>query len=332
MGLIGVGCAADSTGPQAPGTYAESVYATYEQAAGGRIAFTVETVHSGALQEIGERSFADLLGVPEDWIIFHVSGVEIDQLASGPRNRAIDEWSVSPPSLKGAEEAGFPIAEGTYRLLRVGVNLDGTSSQHNALEVCWAALGHCAVADPVVDKIDSFYRNYLRLKDVAAVKNVAVVETDQLRSLTCASAWWAHNQGGKATSFTRTWSSYTWHWYNIFGGVVGWVQLGTQQQGFGCHVVSGVCKAYTFGQSDAGSCYAGFLNSCAQDHQYHAAASGDQMRVGAQADGVFASPSTGSSCNIGISGSGVSFGFTLSISSGNQVSLGGVLSDTCLWM
>lgn len=343
-----VGCGAESPAPTPGkeagarelsgsypvGTYAEKVYASYQQAAGGKIRLVLEAVSGGALGEIATRPLPDLLGVPADWIVFNTNGDQIEEVLRGPRNRAIDEWSQSPPSLAEGDAAGLPIADGTYRFLKVSVDMNGETTKHNALEVCWQKEGHCAVIDPVMVGVDSFFRNVAKLqKDGVPVMVDQPLELvdDTLRATTCSSAWYKSNYGVITTSFTRTWAAKKWTWYNLFGGVVGWVQLGKQQQGLGCQVVSGSCKAYTFGQSDSGSCYAGMLNSCDQDQRYYAYASGNQSRVGAMAKGVFASPSTGSSVTAGISGSGLSASITFSISSGNQVSSGGMISDTCLW-
>lgn len=324
------------SGSYAVGTYAEKAYASYQQAARGKIAFVLEITRKGALAEISARPFADLLGVPAHWVVFNTNGTQIDEVLRGPRNRDIDEWSNTPPSLAGVEEAGLPIADGAYRLLDVAVDMNGEITKHKALEICWQKQGHCAVVDPVLVGLDSFHRNVTRFEKEGLVKQT-VIDTplglmdDTLRATTCSSAWYKANYGRITTSFTRTWAANKWNWYALAGNVVGWIQLGKQQQGLGCHVVSGACKAYTFGQSDAGSCWAGFLNSCDQDNRYYAYASGNQSRVGAQAKGVFASPSTGSSVTAGISGSGLSASITFSLSSGSQVSLGGMISDSCVW-
>jgi len=346
--LAAVGCGAESPAPgPATGerelsgsypvnTYADKVYASYERAAGTKIHFAIDTLSHGSLSEIANRPLQDLLGVPANWVVFDTNGSEIAEVLRGPRNPEIDEWSKTPPSLEGVEAAGLPIADGAYRLMKVAVEMNGETLEHKALEVCWQKEGHCAVVDPVVIGVDSFFRNVTRIAKEGIVKPVVIDQAlelvdDTLRATTCSSAWYKANYGGITTSFTRTWGSYTWKWYALAGNVVGWVQLGTQQQGLGCQVISGVCKAYTFGYSDGGSCWAGFLNSCDQDNRYYAYHSGNQSRVGAQAKGVFASPSTGSSVTAGISGSGLSASITFSISSGSQVSRGGMISDSCVW-
>ena len=115
--------------------YAEQVYNDYQAAASGRITFDVATLEAGKLKAIADRTVNEIVGVPGSWIQMTQRATEIIDVRSEPRDPDEDEWSADV-SLSGFEELGLPVAEGTYRLLSVGVALDQAESAHQALEVC----------------------------------------------------------------------------------------------------------------------------------------------------------------------------------------------------
>ncbi|HWN71813.1 MAG TPA: hypothetical protein VNM90_29445, partial [Haliangium sp.] len=142
--------------------YAESVYAHYEAAASAHIELDVTTLQTGNLEDIATVDAGDLLGVPGTWIRMEQRGTEITAVHREPRDPMQDEWQ-QPVDLREFEKLGYPLADGTYRLLAVIARVDGAPATHHALEACWARARHCIVIDPVLLQADSFMHQRQRL-------------------------------------------------------------------------------------------------------------------------------------------------------------------------
>jgi hypothetical protein len=265
MSLTAVGCGGVQGEPEAPpaefaqGSYAEKVYASYAEAAGGRISLSVRPLASGWMKEIAGRPVNETLGVPETQVRMQSRGTEIVSLQRAGRE-AGDEW-LRPIDLAGFERLGYPVEQGTYRLLGVDVQLDGSQSQHQALELCWAAQGHCIVMDPVLYQLDAFAqtRRELLAQGWKPVKELSGGPGEgQVKAMAVCTL------NGYPTSATVriTYPAYWVEYKNVFGMVLVRKDLGGQQAGVSCYVSNGQCLSSGFGYSNTSSCYGTLGYTC----------------------------------------------------------------------
>ena len=252
-----VGCTADPAATFGESTlYAETVYDNYQEAAAGRIELELTTLESGSLIDIADISVGALLGVPDYWLRMTPRGTEITEIQREVRDLEQDEWQ-GEVSLHEFERLGYAVDEATYRLLAVTTRLEGTSSSHQALEVCWAADGHCIVMDPVVLQADAYLHDRTRLiaEGWAPEKNVdKAVGTTGVCALNSDSRY-----SGISYRYPGWWVEYK----NIFGVVLVRKDMGEQKVGITCFVNgAGACVSSGFGYSNTSSCFANLGYSC----------------------------------------------------------------------
>ena len=322
-GCTDAGSPLDSTQP----TYAEAVYGNYEEAANGKIHFELATLEAGQLSQIAQQPITDALGaVPADWIAFHSEGLDLVDVARGPRNPAIDEWT-TPPSLTDFDAMGFPVADGAYRLLDVRATIDGITTQHRAIEACWDSLDHCVVIDPVVMQVDGYYQNRQRWIAEGWTKQDGPAETTDQANL----ASYCRLSKYGTTSHSVHWPAKYAAGFNALGWKLYENWIGAQDYSIRCYVNSnGACKAAASSSSDGSSCATYFIGwGCDCDNLDHFGYTGSTARTAAQTKCV--NNFGGASISAGISGSGASFSVTWNISSGTQYTNGGSYTDTCIW-
>jgi hypothetical protein len=259
LALVGCGGApiTGDTGATGP---AQAVYASYQAGAKDRVQFTVSELDRGSLNTLASQSVNDLLGVPNYWLHVEQRGTELANLARTPRDSATDEWR-QPILLGRFEELGRSLGEGTYELLGVRMTLDGQTTEHRALRVCWAAQSFCTVMDPVVNQLSAFAENRARLLAAGwAVKD----EEDLLQpgergaqATVC-----SLNSNPAATRRTLTWSGYTVDYKDVFGITLVHKSMGGQQTGIACYVSGTSCLSSGFGYSNTSSCYGNIGYNC----------------------------------------------------------------------
>lgn len=278
------GCAAGDAPQSTYGDdidYAEGVYASYEASAGGRIAIDVSVVESGALKDIADVDLTALLGVPATWIRMEQRGTEIATLVREPRDPAEDEWQARL-DLRPFEDLGYPLAEGTYRVLAVTAELDGAAEAHRALEACWSRAAHCIVLDPVLLQADAFSHQRARLlaEGWQPIEDAAFEPQDPktLPLTATTTAVCSLNSNPGYTKISITYPAYVVEYKNVFGIVMVRKDIGGQQAGVTCFVNgAGQCVSSGFGYSNASSCFANIGYTCECDN------TGNQ--VGTSADG-----------------------------------------------
>lgn len=331
LALVG-GCTAEVGGEhQSTSTYAEAVYTTYEEAAGGKIQFDVAVLADGKLSTIADRPLVETLeGVPADWIVFHAEGIQISEVARGPRNPAIDEWT-NPPALTDFDDIGYPIADAAYRLLEVSATLDGTTTKHRALEACWDTLQHCVVIDPVVAQVDGYYRNHLRWVAEGWGPQELVDTYDETPDPQAAT------RSCKLSRYTTTSKRFYWPaLYVASYNIVGWKQyenwIGSQDISLRCYInTNGNCKIAAASTSYGSSCRSSMLGwSCDCDNIDFYGYTGSTAKTAAQSKCV--NTFGGAQIDVGVSGAGATFSLSWTISSGTQYTNGGSYTDSCVWM
>lgn len=251
------GCAAEPAATFGESTlYAESVYDNYQQAAEGRIELDLATLQSGSLSEVADVPVGELLGVPDYWLRMTPRGTEITEIQREARDPEQDEWQ-GTVDLREFESLGYAVDEATYRLLAVTTRLEGVSSSHQALEVCWADAGHCIVMDPVVLQADAYLHDRTRMiaEGWAPTKEVEkAVSITGVCSLNSNPAY-----AGISYRYPGWWVEYK----NVFGIVLVRKDMGEQKVGITCFVNgAGSCVSSGFGYSNTSSCFANLGYTC----------------------------------------------------------------------
>lgn len=337
--LLLAGCGSDGTNletsapvSQDSSLYAERVYAAYQEAAGGRISFEVTPLQAGAVREISARPVNELLGVPSYWIQMDARGTEITSVRREARVAALDDWE-TPVALSGFEQMGRSLDSATYRLLSVHVALAAATSEHRALEVCWAAQGWCIVMDPVIQQVDAFFHNRSRLlaEGWAPVEHSVQVERPSGPSAMAGTC--SLNSNPASTQRSITYGGYTVDYKNVFGMTLVSKTVGKQQVGIACYVAGdGSCRSSGFGYSNASSCWANLGYTCDCDNTGN--------MVGNSPDGAATKSWSETRCahqlvlNAAVSfsfeGTGANFNINWQ-TSGSVDANGGQLYDSCSW-
>jgi hypothetical protein len=316
-------------------TYAEAVYANYQEAAGSKIQFDVDVLEAGRLDAIAARPLVDVLdGVPAEWIVFHAEDVNIDQIVRGPRNAATDEWTTNPPALTDFETMGYPVVDAAYRLLAVNTTLDGTTSEHRALELCWSKLDHCIVVDPVVMQVDGFYRNRTTWQAEGwkpVIDSSAEPEADQMLPPNTLGATRSCKLSRYGTYSQRFYYGARYvEGYNILGWTLWRDNLGSQDISLRCYVSGTSCQIAASSFSNPSSCSTHMFGwNCACDNIDHFAYSGSTARTSAVTKCV--NNFLGASINASIEGGGASFGIKWDLTQGSVYTNGATYTDTCIW-
>ena len=326
--VVAIGCSSEPTDNTNTSTYAQDVYGNYEEAAEGRIKFDVVELYDGQLADIAKQPLADVLaGVPADWIVFNAEGPKLLEVRRGPRNAAIDEWT-TPPALTDFDTMGYPVADGAYRLLEVRATLDGVTSKHRALEVCWQELDHCVVVDPVVIQLDGYYQN--RQRWLAEGWDPIETELEDDVADPNAIKYCRLSRYGTVSKRFYYPAKYA-AGYNALGWKLYENHIGAQDISIRCYVSGTSCKAAASSYSEGSSCATFFLGwNCDCDNIDHFGYTGSTARTSAQSRCV--NNNGGASISAGISGGGASFSVTWNTSSGAVYTNGGTYTDTCVWM
>jgi hypothetical protein len=243
-------------------TTAERAYGEYALAASGRIQFQLTTLRTGALREIAERTANDVVGVPQKWVRLQQRGTEIVDLVREDRNPDDDEWS-APVRLAEFARLGRPVATATYRLLAVRTTLDGTTSEHRALEVCFQDAESCLVLDPVILQLSAFVESRQELKAqgwAATQGSRPVIEVGEFGAQARRCTLNSHPASDR---IWITYPAWTQRYKNVFGMTLITKSLGGQQAGIACYVSGSSCRSSGFGYSNSSSCSSTLGYSCA---------------------------------------------------------------------
>jgi len=249
-----------------PGAYAEAVYAEYAAGTGHQVSFEVKTLATGKLEEIADAPFGDLIAS---------SGHRVDAWQVGTEIRdphfittAVLETQELEYTAAGFKKVGYPLELGTYRTLQVSTTIGSEVKQHQAIEFCWAVLGHCTILDPTVLFVDSIVQNRQRLAAEGWGRQAVVVKRNERApglgdmGITAVCGL-ASNPSVKDRYYS--WSGYTITYKDIFGITLIRKVLGAQKSGIRCDTS---CLPSPYGYSYASSCQ-GFLGwSCACDNDF----------------------------------------------------------------
>lgn len=312
--------------------HAEGVYGEYQAAAHGRITFEVQTLKSGTLREVAEQPVNTLVGVPDSHLRMSFRGTDITALSLEQGRPAGDEWAV-PVSLKTFDTLGHPVDAGSYRLLLVRKSLDGVSSEHRALEVCWTADRYCLVMDPVVQNLETLADTRSRLVAEGWAPVEQLVAAPKPSGVAALAGVCTLNSATTSTTKSKSYPGYKVTYKNLYGITVVEKTVGAQQAGISCYKNSaGACVSSGFGYSNASSCWANVGFSCDCENTGNL--------VGASADGAATKAWSETRCAhqailtasaaFTLEGSGASFNVNWQ-TSGSVDSNGGQMYDACSW-
>jgi hypothetical protein len=171
--------------------------------------------------------------------------------AVSSRTKAADHQLAA--TVERFNKVGYPVRQGQYRLLEIGVGLGTENTTHEALEFCWPKQGHCVVLDPAVTFLDTMVQNRRRLQ--AEGQSVKIQLEPALLKSTCQLA---SHRG--SIGITYTWGGYSLDYKDIFGVTLVHKSLGGQQSGLRCDAS---CHPAPYGYSNSSSCYGNLGYTCA---------------------------------------------------------------------
>lgn len=251
--------------PRAVSTgFAEGVYAEYSLATGRGVLFSVQSVGAGSLATLTGKPFESIVGFPTYRVEAQQAGLDIRR----PHFEAADVSTMDLSDLEGTVEGfnkvGYPVELGQYRQLRVTVAIGSDVRTHDALEFCWASLGHCAVLDPSVTFLQSMVDNRRRLSAEGWGPRVVNVprEAGEAPGAVCGLA---SNPAIKDRYFF--WGAYRVQYKNVYGMVLVQKDLGAQKSGIRCDTS---CRPSPYGYSNTSSAYGtlGYSATCDNDFGY----------------------------------------------------------------
>jgi len=256
----------------APNGYAETVYAEYAAGTGDRIAFEVETVASGRLASLAGQQFGDLVTAPEELVVASQFGTQLRNPRFVSSFDGVFDLTDLDAAIDRFGEVGYPLELGRYRTLNVRTTLGTETREHQAMELCWQSLGHCAVFDPAVVFLQSMVDNRVRLAAegwgprILEVRNPDApngAHAKATSATTAAVCGLASNPSVKDRSYY--WGGYWVEYRDIFGITLVRKDLGSQRSGIRC---DSNCNPQPYGYSNASSCYGTLGWNCACDNAF----------------------------------------------------------------
>lgn len=335
IGVVAVGLLALGFGPAQAGEkegsrgYAEGLYAEYSAGTAHQITFEVKTLATGSMRQLADVPFEQLVAATDYLIDADQAGTELRAPRFvAPYTRGYDVFMASElkSTPSGFEAAGHPLKAGVYRKLAVSATIGSETRQHEALEFCWASLGHCTVLEPTVMFMESMVTNRMRLVTQGWGPTVTVeprAEAPRGEVSTLAVCGMASNPNTANRSLT--WGGYTIEYKNIFGGVLIRKVMGAQQSGLRCNTS---CAPAPYGYSYASSCQ-GFLGwSCDCDNSFGYGTTGTTGKWISETKCThkyaFTANAAASVSNLGSASVNISWALD-----GTPDSNGGQLMDTC---
>lgn len=267
--VIALACVSQlQAAPNAAGRagYAEGVYSEYSAGTGRSVLFSVQSVGAGSVSDLAGKPFADLVGLPSYVVEATQVGTEIRRAHFVPAELDTLDLSDLEATVEGFEKVGYPLELGRYRALQVTVTIGADVRTHQAVEFCWASLGHCAVLDPSVTFLQSLVDNRLRLAAEGWGPRL-LVERNQPGDAPTAVCGLASNPSIKDRSYF--WGAYTVDYKDIFGITLVHKALGSQKSGIRCDTS---CRPQPYGYSNVSSASGtlGWNATCDNDFGYGA--------------------------------------------------------------
>lgn len=263
LSLAGATFAQAAPRATAPG-YAEGVYAEYSTGSGRSVLFSVQSLGGGSLSELAGKRFSELVGLPSYTVEATQVGTEIRRVHFESAGLDALDLSDLEAGVADFEKVGYPMDLGRYRALQVSVAIGAEARTHQALEFCWASLGHCALLDPSVTFLQSMVDNRLRLQGEGWGPRLVVVRNEPADATTAVCGL-ASNPAVRDRYFY--WRAYTVDYKDIFGITLVHKALGAQQSGIRCNTS---CQPAPYGYSNASSAYGtlGWNATCDNDFGY----------------------------------------------------------------
>jgi hypothetical protein len=270
VGLLTLGVGSAHAGEKGGSRgYAEGLYAEFAAGTGHRVSFEVKTLGTGALTQIADVPFNQLVSSAGYLIDADQVGTELRAPRFvAPYTQGYDVFMASElrNTPNGFETVGYPVKGGVYRKLEIAATIGSETRRHEALEFCWASLGHCTVVEPAVMFMESMVTNRQRL----AAQGWGPIMREEPRAEVPAGEMGTSAVCGMASNpatanRSLTWGGYTIEYTNVFGGVLIRKVMGAQQSGLRCNTS---CVPAPYGYSYASSCQ-GFLGwSCDCDNSF----------------------------------------------------------------
>jgi hypothetical protein len=247
--------------------YAEKIYNEYAESADDKIGFEVTVASHGKLKALAGKAFSSIIDTPRRKLTAEDNGFVTTNHAFSNVGANSAEFADLTKNVSDFEAIGYPVAEGTYRILDVVTTVGRDISSHKAIEFCWKSQFHCVLLDPSIEFVDSIANNRMMFMaqgvgptvTTEAVNAVAKLATVQGITGTCGLA---SNHGIKQR--TVTYNARTVTYKNVFKNTLVTKDLGGQQSGVSCDTS---CKPKPYGYANVSSADGrlGWRTACADN-------------------------------------------------------------------
>ncbi|MES2672400.1 MAG: hypothetical protein V4673_18525 [Pseudomonadota bacterium] len=129
--------------------FAEKIYEKFTEFSDRKVVFAVKPIAEGGMQELKNIRLSDITGKPT--VIFE-NGLSQKAIVAPrllPSSARITNNPDDAQTGQGLEDAGFPMAEGRYRVFSIRANVDGSDVSYHSVEMCWQSKNWCFVYDPI---------------------------------------------------------------------------------------------------------------------------------------------------------------------------------------
>jgi hypothetical protein len=191
--------------------YAEKIYNEYAASADDKVSFDLSVASQGRLKDLLGKPFSAIINLPQRKLTASDDGFVTAGHAFENVQANSPELSVMNKTVADFEAIGYPVAEGSYRVLDVITTMGRDVSSHKAIEFCWKSQFHCVLLDPSIEFIDSIANNRIKLMAEGAGPTVTTVATTApaTQGITAPAAWPATMRSSRKPSITAATMSNT---------------------------------------------------------------------------------------------------------------------------
>jgi hypothetical protein len=244
--------------------YADKIYTEYADSADDKMSFDLNVVAQGKLKDLTGKKFSEIIGTPQRKLTASDDGFVTASHAFQNIQPNSAELADLNRTVADFEAAGYPVADGKYRILDVVTTMGRDVSSHKAIEFCWKKQFHCVLLDPSIEFIDSIANNRIRLMAEGAGPKVTTVASGAVEGVASLAGVCGLASNHAVKQKTVTYAARNIKYRNLLNAVLVNKDLGGQQSGVSCDTS---CKPKPYGYSNVSSAqgYLGWRTACANN-------------------------------------------------------------------
>lgn len=309
--------------------YAEALYRDFADFSESDITFDINYSEKKPLSELAGAKIGTLLPVPNFKIEFEEGPISLRGTRFVEIQGGADVSEDYEIRLSQFEEIGYPVYNGTYRLLGIKTTIEKESRNHDAIELCWESQHHCVVVDSAADYINSTINEKRKLRAEGWSEKITY---DRPEGAAKASVCTIQGHGSNR-SITHAKPSYPVRKETTLGVLLYKGSIGATTAQVACSTnFFGGCTASATSQADGstGSAYHGYGVTC-PNPKTHRATDGGTGDVAYATGCAWGTRTIAYALGFKLSGSGVNANIVLDPNQGVRVATNAVnAKHTCL--